>query len=149
MAFGEDREMVERYRARTPPAEHKLYYAVELPVYHYTVSSKLDVRYQLDRKYENARTQERTFIETGKRSLARAIVYAFGHIALFPYLAVRIIMANGIGANGRFKVTRHAYGIAGRLHGALEMAFGAARQRLGSAPLPHRPSPTGRPGTKP
>jgi glycosyltransferase involved in cell wall biosynthesis len=149
MAFGEDREMVERYRARTPPAEHKLYYAVELPVYHYTVPGKFEIRYQLDRKYENARAQERTFIKAGKRSLVRSIIYACGHIALFPYQSARILIVNRFDANARFKVTRHAYGVAGRARGVLEMAYGAARQRLGSALIPRRPSPTGRPGTKP
>jgi len=133
MAFGEDREMVERYRARTPPSEHRLYYAVELAVHHYTLPAKLDRRYQLERKYENARTQEHTFIETGKRSLARSIVYAGGHIVLFPYYAARILSANGFGTDGRFKVLRHAYAIAGRAQGVLDMTLAAASHRLGSA----------------
>jgi glycosyltransferase involved in cell wall biosynthesis len=149
MAFGEDREMVERYRALTPAAQHKLYYAVELPVYHYTVPQKFNAQYQLDRKYENARAQERIFLKTGKRSLARSIMYASGHIALFPYQAVRILVANRFGANARFELARLAHGTSGRARGVLEMAYGAARRRLGALLIPHRSPPTGRPGTKP
>ncbi|HXF54878.1 MAG TPA: glycosyltransferase family A protein [Hyphomicrobiaceae bacterium] len=145
MAFGEDREMVERYRARTPPSQHRLYYAVELAVHHYTLPAKLDRRYQLERKYENARAQEHTFIATGKRSLARSIVYAGGHLVLFPYYAASILRTNGFGANGRFKVLRHAYGIAGRAHGVLDVTLAATRPRLRSAargPLSGGPTDT-------
>ena len=121
MAFGEDREMVERYRASTPKAEHRLYYAVELPIMHYTMPQKLDVAYQLARKYENSRAQERTFVRTGKRSLARSILYLCGHVGLMPYQWWRVIARNGFNANGRFKAYRHAYAIAGRAHGALDL----------------------------
>ncbi len=121
MAFGEDREMVERYRARTPVSEQKLYYAVELAVLHYTMPYKYSISYQLARKYENARAQEWTFIKSGKRSLGKSIIYAFAHLVLLPFKAVEILITHRFNAKGRFELVRHAYGIAGRMRGVLEM----------------------------
>jgi glycosyltransferase involved in cell wall biosynthesis len=121
MAFGEDRELVERYRSRTPPAEQRIYYAVELVVQNYILPYKLDVKYQLKRKYENARSQELVFVNTGKRSLARSLIYACAHLVLLPFRAVAIATVNGFGSSARFEMMYHAYGVAGRARGILDL----------------------------
>lgn len=50
-AFGEDRELVERYRARFSPARQRVYYALECVVLHWVPPSKMRVRYMLVRRF--------------------------------------------------------------------------------------------------
>lgn len=121
MAFGEDREMVERYRASRPKAEHRLYYAVEMPILHYTMPYKYDQRYQWDRKYRNALSQQKTFIKTGKRKILQSMAYAIGHILLFPVVAIKTIRQTGLSSYSKFLIIRHAYGLAGQIRGIVEV----------------------------
>jgi glycosyltransferase involved in cell wall biosynthesis len=131
MGFGEDREMVERYRAQTPAEKQRLYYAVELPVIHYTMPYKLDKKYQWERKFKTASAQERTLIKTGKRSLLKSLILVGGHIAFMPVFAGRLAMGpHGLSARNRYKIVRHLYSTAGRLHGALLMAKRTLASRL-------------------
>jgi glycosyltransferase involved in cell wall biosynthesis len=121
MAFGEDREMVERYRARTAVSEQRLYYAIELFIYHHTMSHKIDAQYQCRRKYANARALELIFVKTGKRSLARSLIYACAHLVLLPFRATGIAIAHGFGSAARFELMYHTYGVAGRARGILDL----------------------------
>lgn len=119
MAFGEDREMVERYRQATPKDQQKIYYAVELPIVHYTMPYKYDEKYQYERKRKNARAQEITFIRTGKRSSLQALVLALGHIVYYPFYALRIGLQRKFDAEYSYLMVRHWHGVMGRLEGAL------------------------------
>jgi glycosyltransferase involved in cell wall biosynthesis len=134
MAYGEDREMVERYRALTPKAEQRLYYAVELFIYHYTMPYKLDAKYQLRRKYDISRTKEVTFLRHGKRSFATSLVRAVGHVGLFPLTAALAVWRHGWGPKTRFQLVWQMYGIAGDWHGLIDIVRLSLRGQTSSEP---------------
>jgi glycosyltransferase involved in cell wall biosynthesis len=129
MAFGEDREMVERYRSKTPKHLQRLYYAVELPILHYTMPYKFDRSYQWQRKFGAAFAQERLFVKTGKRTLLRSLVYSAGHAVLSPIQVARIFFRYGWTSKARFLAVRYLYGVAGRALGVLVAL--APNRRLG------------------
>lgn len=142
MAFGEDRDMVERYRSRTPDAERRLYYAVELPVLHHTMPYKFDKKYQWKRKYQNSLAQEKTFIRAGKRSLGSSIIYLCAHIVLIPWFACRLALVQGFNERTRYEIVRHACGIAGRALGVVQMiGRRLVKAAGGQAPEAQEPAP--------
>jgi glycosyltransferase involved in cell wall biosynthesis len=123
MAFGEDREMVERYRSSTPLAQQRVYYAVELTVHNFIMHYKIDRKYQLMRAYKNTISREHIVIGTGKRGLARSIVYGFYHVVLLPFHVLLIILDHGLTARGYYRLVLHLFTLAGRLRGILEVTL--------------------------
>jgi glucosyl-dolichyl phosphate glucuronosyltransferase len=117
MAFGEDRELVERYRHLTPPAEQRLYYDLDLVVEHEAPAWKLTRDYQLRRAYETAVSRERVFVRTHVRSRLRSRILALGHLVLAPVFTLTTALAGGLSARARFMALRHAWVVAGRLRG--------------------------------
>lgn len=128
MAFGEDRDMVERYRQITPAAAQKLYYAVELPILHYTMPYKFDARYQYERKLKNARAQEIAFVRAGKRSVVQSLFLAIAHVFYYPVYALRLGFHRRFDAEYSYLITRHGHGVIGRLQGAFQAAFAPQRE---------------------
>lgn len=118
MAFGEDREMVERYRQRTPRAAQRLYYDLDFAVDHAAPAEKLTRDYQLRRAYETAVSREHVFARTGVRSRTRARVLALGHVVLAPFFMLSTALGGGFSARARFMALRHAWVVAGRFVGA-------------------------------
>lgn len=137
-AFGEDREMVERYRQRTPAKDQKIYYAVELPILHYTMPYKLDLNYQYQRKLKNAEAQEITFVRTGKRSRGLSLLLALGHFLYFPVFALRLGVSLRFNVEWRFQTVRHLYGIVGRLRGSLKALFMESDKKAAAPAQPWR-----------
>jgi glycosyltransferase involved in cell wall biosynthesis len=118
MAFGEDREMVERYRRQTAPEKLRLYYDPELAVLHRVSGEKLTKAYQLRRSYATARARERVFIQTGVRGAAAARILALVRLVLAPFSVVGTLLRAGVGARGRFLSAAVLWGLAGRFAGA-------------------------------
>lgn len=119
--FGEDRELVERYRSRMSTSEQKIYYAVELPVIHYTAPYKFDRVYQYNRKFHNAAAQAQTYIKSGRHSLRRSLLFAGAHVVLFPMRAILIGGRLCWTPSARHAIVGEGYGIAGRAYGTLQM----------------------------
>jgi glycosyltransferase involved in cell wall biosynthesis len=122
--FGEDRALVEIYRQRTPKGRRRIYYSAELAVDHFTASAKLNKRYQLRRRYLNARTREQIFVATGKRSAGRSLLLGLGRVALSPATALGRFAAEGVSRRTRFGVTLGLADSLGRCAGALGSMFG-------------------------
>jgi hypothetical protein len=55
LRLGEERELLERYKARTPPTKQRVYYAVECAVKHLVPASKMTLRYLMRRSFESGR----------------------------------------------------------------------------------------------
>ena len=98
LAFGEDREMVERYRRLIPGPQQRLYYDPALCVQHRVGAEKMSKAYQLRRSYQTARSREQVFIATGVRSAARSRVLAVGrkHGVLRGACPVRSVLARSV-----------------------------------------------------
>lgn len=55
IGLGEERQVLEIYRATTPEAEQKVYYALECYVSHHIASDKMTIRYIMKRNYRSGR----------------------------------------------------------------------------------------------
>lgn len=53
--LGEERELVEKYRAQREDADRKIYYSQELFIYHYVPPSKMTVKYMSKRAYQSGK----------------------------------------------------------------------------------------------
>jgi len=129
LAFGEDREMVERYRRLTPPTQQRLYYDPALAISHRVGAAKLDKSYQLRRSFETARSREQIFIGAGVRSVARSRVLAAGRLGLAPLTCAATALHGGFSARARFLALSQAWGFFGRFAGSF-----SARPRHGGGP---------------
>jgi glucosyl-dolichyl phosphate glucuronosyltransferase len=59
LGLGEERKVLEQYRASTPPAEQKVYYALECYITHHVPPEKMTLRYIMKRAYiAGKRSQE-------------------------------------------------------------------------------------------
>jgi glycosyltransferase involved in cell wall biosynthesis len=117
MAFGEDRDMVERYRAQTPLEEQRVYYAVELVVSNYIMPYKLDREYQLARALENAAMKPVVLFQSGRKGRLELIANAIHFVWLDLLWSMKIFVLYGRDPVARYKVLRRLYIVAGRLQG--------------------------------
>jgi glycosyltransferase involved in cell wall biosynthesis len=118
MAFGEDRELVERYRRLTPRPRQRLYYDPALAISHRVGAEKLSKAYQLKRSFETARARERVFIGAGVRSAVWSRVLAAGRLALAPLTCAMTALRGGFSPRARFLAGAQLWGYAGRFAGA-------------------------------
>jgi glycosyltransferase involved in cell wall biosynthesis len=118
MGFGEDREMVERYRRLTSPPAQRLYYDPKLSILHRVSPKKITRRYQLERSFCTAVSRERVFISVGLRSRARARWLAAGRLAMSPLTLSLTALRHGLSPRGRFLALYQLFGLAGRFVGA-------------------------------
>ncbi len=126
MGFGEDRELLERYRARTPHADQRVYYGLDLAVHHEVAASKVSLDYQTRRQFSMARSREMVFTAAGVRSPVRARLLALGRIVLAPLGAAWRILRAGLSSRGWFSAAMHLSAVAGRAAGAFARMPSAA-----------------------
>jgi glycosyltransferase involved in cell wall biosynthesis len=55
IGIGEERKVLEQYRATTPEAEQKVYYALECYVKHHVPEYKMTIKYRMKRYYKSGR----------------------------------------------------------------------------------------------
>lgn len=116
--FGEDREMVERYRKHTPQALQRLWYDPALAVSHRVGADKLKKSYQLWRSFETSRSRERVFITVGVRGVLHSRVLATGRLALAPLMCAVTALRGGLSERAWFLATAQLWGYLGRFAGA-------------------------------
>ncbi len=102
--YGEERKVLEAYRERTPAAEQKVYYDLDLPVYHHVPPHKLRRAYILGRFFAGGVTMCR-LKGYGWREMARLLCRAPGrHLAH----AAREIRQHGLTGADYLDIARHA-----------------------------------------